>query len=438
MLAEYRSRLTTPEEALSAVRPGHRVYVHNGCAEPEILVGALVQRADELRGVEVMHMATFGRADYVEPQYEGIFRHRALFMGWNVRQAVQEGRADFTPIFLSEIENVIRAGALPIDVALLQCAPPDARGYMCLGTSVDITHSVVENARRVIVEVNDQVPRTFGDTYIHIGQAHAFVEASHPLVEYRSHEIADVHHAIAARVANLIPDGAVLQTGIGGLPEAILTLLGNHRDLGIHSELIPDSAVDLIEAGVITNARRSIHQGKSIAGFVLGTKRLFDFIDDNPAFEFHRTSYVNDPFVIAQNERMVAINSAIELDLTGQVCSDSMGHAPYSGIGGQVDFIRGAARSKGGVPIITLPSTAKGGTVSRIVPELRPGAGVVTSRGDVHWVITEHGAAYLHGKCLRERAEALIQIADPKFRADLEKAAIEAKLLRANPSTVPA
>jgi 4-hydroxybutyrate CoA-transferase len=303
---------------------------------------------------------------------------------------------------------------------------------------VDITHAVAECARHVIVEINDQVPRTFGDACIHVSQAHALVESSHPLIEYRNHEVAEVHHAIAARVANLIPDGAMLQTGIGGLPEAVLRLLGNHRDLGIHSEMIPDAAVDLIEAGVVTNARRSIHRGKSVAGFALGTKRLFDFLDGNPAIEFHRTSFVNDPFVIAQNERMVAINSAIEVDLSGQVCSDSMGHAPYSGIGGQVDFIRGAARSKGGVPIITLPSTAKGGAVSRIVPELRPGAGVVTSRGDVHWVITEHGAVNLHGKCLRERAEALIQIADPKFREDLERAAVAARLLRANPSVSPA
>jgi 4-hydroxybutyrate CoA-transferase len=438
MTSEYRSRITTPDRALEAVRSGHRVYVHNGCAEPEILVEALVRRAGELRGVEVAHLATFGRADYVEPCYEGVFRHRALFMGWNVRQAVQEGRADFTPIFLSEVEDLIRSGALPIDVALLQCAPPDERGYMCLGTSVDITHAVIESARRVIVEINDQVPQTFGDSYIHVSQTHALVESSHPLVEFHNHEVAEVHHAIAARVANLIPDGAMLQTGIGGLPEAVLKLLGNHRDLGIHSEMIPDSAVELMESGVVTNARRSIHQGRSIAGFALGTRRLFDFLHHNPAIEFHRSGYVNDPFVIAQNERMVAINSAIEVDLSGQVCSDSMGHAPYSGIGGQVDFIRGAARSKGGVPIITLPSTAKGGTVSRIVPELRPGAGVVTSRGDVHWVITEHGAVNLHGKCLRERAEALIRIADPKFRACLERAAVEAKLLCGNPSVVAA
>jgi acyl-CoA hydrolase len=433
---EYRSRVTTPEQALRVVRPGQRVYVHNGCAEPEILVKALVQRAAELRDVEVLHMATFGCADYVEPQYEGIFRHRALFMGGNVRRAVQEGRADYTPIFLSEIEGLIHSGRLPIDVALLQCTPPDRHGYMSLGTSIDITHAVVERARHVIVEINEQAPRTLGDAFVHVSQAHAFIETSHPLVEYKNSEISDVHRAIARRVANLIPDGAVLQTGIGGLPEAVLSLLRNHKDLGIHSELVPDAAVELIEAGVINNARKTIHRGKVTAGFALGTKRLFDFVDNNPIFEFQRTSYANDPFVIAQNERMVAINSAIEVDITGQVCSDSVGHAPYSGIGGQVDFIRGAARSKGGIPIITLPATAKMGAVSRIVPALHPGAGAVTSRGDVHWVITEHGAAYLHGKCLRERVEEMIRIADPRFRDELSEYAIRNKLLRANPSVV--
>jgi 4-hydroxybutyrate CoA-transferase len=433
---EYRSRITTPEQALSVVKSGQRVYAHNGCAEPEILLKALVARAAELRDVEILHMATFGYADYVEPEYEGIFHHRALFMGANVRRAAQEGRADYTPIFLSEIEDLLRSGALPIDVALLQCAPPDRHGYLCLGTSVDITHTVVQQARHIIVEINDQVPHTFGDAFIPVSRVHAFTEASHPLVEYRSHEITDTQGAIARRVAALIPDGAVLQTGIGGLPEAVLGLLRDRKHLGIHSELVPESVVDLIEAGVIDNACKTIHRGKAIAGFALGTKKLFDFIDNNPVFEFHRTGYANDPFVIAQNDRMVAINSAIEVDLTGQVCSDSVGHLPYSGIGGQVDFIRGAARSKGGLPIITLPATAKEGTISRIVPALRPGAGAVTSRGDVHWVITEFGAAYLHGKSLRERVEAMVPIADPKFREDLLRYAIENKLLRARPNVV--
>jgi acyl-CoA hydrolase len=273
------------------------------------------------------------------------------------------------------------------------------------------------------------MPRTLGDAYLHVSRVNAFIETSHPLVEYPSHEVTDLHRAIARNIAGLIPDGATIQTGIGGIPEATLALLGNHKDLGIHSEMVPDGVIELIQAGVINGERKTLHPHKAIAAFVLGSKALFDFIDNNPIFEFHPTAYCNDPFTIAQNDRMVAINSAIEVDLTGQVCSDSMGHAPYSGIGGQVDFLRGAARSKGGLPIIALPSTARNGTVSRIVPELQPGAGVVTSRGDVHYVITEHGVAYLHGKTLRQRVKALIPIADPKFRTELEDFARRSKLL---------
>jgi 4-hydroxybutyrate CoA-transferase len=342
---------------------------------------------------------------------------------------VQEGRADYTPIFLSEIEGLFISGALPLDVCLLQCTPPDQYGYMSLGPSIDASLTAAQFARHVIVEINDRMPRTLGDTFLHVSRVDSFVETSHPLAEYQTHEVSDVHRAIARQVAPLIPDGATIQTGIGGIPEAVLGLLHDHKDLGIHSEMVPDSVVRLIQSGVINNERKTIHRNKVIAGFVLGTKLLFDFIDNNPVFEFHRTAYANDPFIIAQNDRMVALNSAIEVDLTGQVCADSMGQTLYSGIGGQVDFLRGAARSKGGMPIITLPSTAKGGTISRIVPRLQPGAGVVTSRGDVHYVITEHGVAYLHGKTLRQRAEALIQIADPKFRDDLERFGRESKLL---------
>jgi len=431
MVDDYRSRVTTAENAVSVVRSGQRIYVHNGCAEPERLIEALMLRAPDLRDVEIMHLATFGRAPYADPRYEGHFRIRSMFLGANVRQAVQEGRADYTPVFLSEIEELIVSGALKIDVAFLQCAPPDRHGNLSLGPSVDVSQAVVDCAGRVIVEINDQVPRTHGESSVHVSRVHAFIESSHPLVEYQTHPITPVHRAIARRLANLIPDGAVLQTGIGGLPEAMLGLLGDHKDLGIHSEMIPDGVVDLMERGVINNARKSLHPGKAVTGFALGGRRLFDFIDDNPMFEFRRTAYVNNPWVIARNDRMVAINSAIEVDLTGQVCADSMGWLPFSGIGGQVDFIRGAARSKGGLPIIALPSTAKDGAISRIVPTLKPGAGAVTSRGDVHWVITEHGAAYLHGKCLRERTEAMIAVADPKFREELEKYAAQAHLLGA-------
>ena len=436
MTSDYRARIMPAEVALADIRSGQRVYVHNGCAEPVELVKALTRRGPELEDVEVLHMATMGIADYIHPEYEGHFRHNALFIGGNVRKAVQEGRADYTPIFLSEIEDLFRSGALPIDVCLLQCTPPDAYGYMSLGPSIDASLTAAQCAKRVIVEINDQCPRTLGDTFLHVSRVDAFVETSHPLSEYPRHPVTELQYAIGRHVARLIPDGATIQTGIGGIPEAVLGQLRDRRDLGIHSEMVPDSVIGLIEAGVINGERKTVHPHKVISGFVLGSKVLFDYIDNNPTFEFHRTAYCNDPFLIARNDRMVAINSAIEVDLTGQVCSDSMGSSPYSGIGGQVDFLRGAARSKGGMPIITLPATAKDGTVSRIVPTLRPGAGVVTSRGDVHYVITEHGVAYLHGKTLCQRAEALIRIADPKFQSELEAYARRNHLLTASRNVV--
>jgi 4-hydroxybutyrate CoA-transferase len=413
MIAHAPVRTVTADEALKAVKSGDRVYVHNGCSEPVDLVLALTRRSPELRDVEVLHMATMGIAPYAAPEHAGHFRHSALFIAGNVRQAVQEGRADYTPIFLSEIEGLFQSGALPIDVCLLQCSPPDEYGYMSLGPSVDVSLTAAVCARHVIVEINANVPRTHGETFLHVSKVHSFVGSHHPLVEYPMPQVTDDHRAIGRRIANLIPDGATLQTGIGGIPEATLGFLSEHRKLGFHSEMIPEGVIDLIESGVMDVDRRLV------AGFALGSRRLFDYMDDNPMFELHPTAYANDPFRIAQNPKMVAINSAIEVDLTGQVCSDSMGHAPYSGIGGQIDFLRGAARSQGGLPIIALPSTAKRGTVSRIVPLLQPGAGVVTSRGDVHYVITEHGVAYLHGKTLRQRAEALIQIAHPRFRDEL-------------------
>jgi acyl-CoA hydrolase len=433
---DYRSRIVSADEAVKRVHSGHRVYIHNGCAEPTELVHALTRRGPCVEDVEVMHMATMGIADYSLPEYEGHFRTNSLFIGGNVRQAIQEGRGDYTPIFLSEIEGLFNSGAVPIDVALLQCTPPDAHGYMSFGPAVDVSLTVAEHARHVIVEINDQMPRTLGDTFMHVSKVDTFIETSHPLAEYPQHEVTECHCAIARRIAALIPDGATIQTGIGGIPEATLALLKDHKDLGIHSEMVPDGAIDLIRDGVVTGDRKTLHRGKVVAGFVLGSKRLFEFIDNNPIFEFHRTAYCNAPMVIARNDRMVAINSAIEVDLTGQVCSDSMGRLPYSGIGGQVDFLRGAAMSNGGVPIIALPSTARGGTVSRIATRLQSGAGVVTSRGDVHYVVTEHGVAYLHGKTLCQRAEALIQVAHPKFREELEQFAIEQKLLRADRSRV--
>jgi len=431
---EYRARLKPVDEALSVVQSGQRVYVHQGCAEPEDLIKAMVRRAPELWDVEVMHLATMGSADYTKPEYEGHFRHSTCFIGANVREAVQAGRADYIPIFLHEIEELFRSGVMPIDVALIQCCPPDHYGYMSLGTGIDVTLTAAKHARHLIVEVNDQCPRTLGDSFLHVSKADTIVEASHPLAEYKKQEVTDLHRAIARHVANLIPDGATLQTGIGGIPDAVLLMLAGHKDLGLHTEMFSDGVIDLIKSGVINNEKKTLHPHKVISGFVLGTKPLFDFIHDNPIFEFHPTAYANDPFVIAQNDRMVAINSAVEVDLTGQVCSDSVGHLPYSGFGGQVDFIRGAARSKGGVPVIALLSTAKDRTVSRITPELKAGAGVVTSRADVHYVVTEYGVAYLHGKNLRQRAEALIAIAHPDFQDELTAEAIHLGLLKGAPA----
>ena len=433
----YRSKIKTAEEALQVVKSGDRVSIHQGCSEPEDLVRAMLKRAPELRDVEVVHMATMGSADYTRPEYEGHFRHAAFFIGANVRQAVQEGRADFIPIFLGEIEGLFKSGAMPLDVALVQCTPPDDYGFMSLGAGVDITLTAAQYAKHVIVEVNDQAPRTLGDCFLHVSKADAIVETSHPLAEYKQAEVTDVHRAIARHVANLIPNGATVQMGIGEIPEAVLGALRDHQDLGVHSEMVPDGIIELIQTGVVNNEKKTIHPHKVITAFVLGTKPLFDFLHNNPIFEFHPTAYTNDPFIIAQNDRMVAINSALEIDLSGQVCADSIGHSPYSGIGGQVDFIRGAARSKGGIPIIALASTARGGTVSRITPALRTGAGVVTSRGDVHYVVTEHGVAYLHGKTLRQRAEALIQIAQPEFRDELTQAARKLGILDCRTVPIP-
>jgi acyl-CoA hydrolase len=411
-------------QALQVVHSGDRVWIQSGCGTPSPLVDALIARAPELRNVEIVHMKTLGEADYTKAEYEGIFRHRGLFLGENVREAVIAGRADYTPIFLSEIEGLFFSGALPLDVVLMQVSPPDDHGYVTLGTTVDSTLNASRSARTVIAEVNERMPRTHGETAIHVSRLSAIVETSRPLLEVHAEPITARHRRIAENVASLIPDGATLQTGIGAIPEAVLACLGDKRDLGIHSEMVGDGVIDLMESGVLNGERKSLHRGKAVIAFVLGSQRIIDYVHDNPAFEFRSICYTNDPYVVAQNDRMVAINAALQVDMTGQVCSDSLGIKPYSGIGGQVDFIRGAARSKGGVPIIALPSTAKNGTVSRIKPVLEPGAGVVTSRADVHYVVTEHGIAYLHGKTLRERAEALIAIADPRFREELEDFAV--------------
>ncbi len=416
---EYKKKLQTADEALRCVRSGTRVYIQPGCAEPEALVEALMRRAPELYDVEIVHMMTMGCAPYVAPEMAGHFRHNAMFIGGNVREAINDGRADYTPIYLSEIEALFESGAMPIDVALIEVSPPDSHGFCSFGVGVDTTLTAAKCARYVVAQVNDYMPRTYGDSFIHVSDLDAVVESSRPLCELKKPEVTDMHVAIARNVAGLIDDGAVLQTGVGGIPDAVLPFLGDRKDLGVHSELVSEGVIPLIENGVITGARKNYKPRKIIVGFALGTRRFFEFIDNNPIFEFHPTAYTNDPALIARNDNMVAINSALQVDLTGQVCSDSIGNQFYSGIGGQVDFLRGASRSKGGKPIIAISSTAKNGTISRIVPMLSPGAGVVTSRGLVRYVVTEHGVAYLHGKSIRERARALIQIADPKFRAEL-------------------
>src|SRR5437667_3494471 len=416
---QYSTKLQTADDALEHVRSGMRVYIQPGCAEPEALVEALMRRAPELQDVEIVHMMTMGAAPYVTPEMAGHFRHNAMFIGGNVRDAVNDGRADYTPINLSEIEQLFESGAMPIDVALIEVSPPDSHGYCSFGVGVDTTLTAAKCARYVVAQVNDHMPRTYGDSFIHVSDIDAVVESSRPLCELKKPEITDMHVAIARKIAGLIPDGAVLQTGIGGIPDAVLPFLMDRKDLGVHSELASEGVIPLIEAGVITGARKNFKPRKIIVGFALGTKNLFEFVDNNPIFEFHPTAYTNDPALIARNDNMVAINSALHVDLTAQACSDSIGNQFYSGIGGQVDFLRGASRSRGGKPIIAISSTAKGGTISRIVPMLSHGAGVVTSRGLVRHVVTEHAVAYLHGKSIRERAKALIEIADPKFRNEL-------------------
>mgnify|MGYP005834433389 FL=1 len=435
-MTQYRDRLRTPDEALRLVRSGSRVWIHPGCGTPETLIEALTARAQELENVEVTHMLTLGSAAYTRPGLERSFRHNGMFLGANVRQAVQEGRADYIPIFLSEIEDLFTSGAMPVDTALVTTSPPDAQGYVSLGVSIDCTLTAAECARHIIAEVNHQMPRTHGDSFLHVSQLSAIVETNRPLLEIPPERGAEWQQRVGAYVASLIPDGACLQLGIGAIPDAVLDCLKDHKDLGIHSEMVSDGVVPLIESGVINNRRKATHRRRCLIGFVLGTRKLFDFIDDSQVFELQRTRYVNDPFRIAQNDNMVAINSAIEVDLTGQVVSDSIGPRPYSGFGGQVDFIRGAARSRGGKPIIALQATAKDGRISRIVPRLTPGAGVVTTRADVHYVVTEYGIAYLHGKNLRQRAEALIAIAAPQFRDELTRFAADHHLLDSRPALI--
>lgn len=406
------------------IRSGDRVFLHTAAATPRRLVEAMTARAGELSDVEVLSLHTEGPAPYAAPEHAGSFRVNALFVGPNVRQAVDEGRGDFIPVFLSEIPQLLRSGALPVDVALVQVSPPDRHGFCSLGVSVDVSLAAVQTARRVVAQVNARMPRTHGDGMIHVDRFDCVVEADDELPERSPEPLGEAELAIGRHVASLIEDGATIQTGIGAIPTAVLAALGGHRDLGVHTEMFSDGMVDLIERGVITGSRKRVHPGKILSTFLMGTRRLYDFVDDNPLVLMRDVAFVNDTAIIRQNPKAVAINSAIEVDLTGQVCADSIGTRIYSGVGGQMDFVRGASLSPGGRPIIALPSVTSRGQ-SRIVPFLLPGAGVVTTRAHVHYVVTEHGIASLYGKNLRQRAAALTEIAHPDHREPLAKAARE-------------
>jgi acyl-CoA hydrolase/RimJ/RimL family protein N-acetyltransferase len=419
----WSGKVKTAEQALDKVRSGNRVFVGSACGTPQVLVKALAERPVE--DVEVVHMLTQGVAPYAEPDKASRFRPNALFISANQREAVWAGRADYTPVFLSEIPALFRKGKLPLDVALVQVTAPDEHGFVSLGVSVDVTKAAVESAAHVIAQVNSNLPRTMGDSFVPVQRIDALIPGDEPVLEFVTPGSSELAGRIAKNVATLIEDGSTIQIGYGGIPNALLSYLADKKDLGVHTEVFSDGIIELIEKGVITNRRKSLHPGKVVAAFAMGSRRLYDYINDNPMFEFYPVDYTNDPFVIARNDKMVAINSALEVDFTGQVCADSFGYRFYSGIGGQLDFVRGASRADDGKPIIVLPSTRANGTVSRIVPHLSEGAGVVTSRGDVHYVVTEWGAADLHGKTIRERSLALISIAHPKFRSELLKLAKE-------------
>lgn len=415
----------TAEEALSVIQSGQRVFVQGSAQTPLYLLRELAKQAYRLNNVELVFITVQGDITVDKPEYEGIFNINCMFVSNSIRQAVNEGRADFIPVFLSDIPDLFKKGYLPIDVALVQVSPPDAHGYCSLGVSVDIARSAVNTAKHIIAQVNPNVPRTHGDSLIHTERFAALVYGDEPLpeVDYGS-KVGDGELKIGKYIAGMIDDGSTLQLGIGTIPDAVLKSLTNHKNLGVHTEMCSDGIIDLVESDVINNVKKRIHPNKTVTGFAVGTRRLYDYVDDNPAFVFLDIDYVNDPHVIRRNPKVIAINSAIEIDITGQVCADSIGTTQYSGIGGQMDFMRGAALSEGGKPIIALTSrTAKG--VNRIVPFLKQGAGVVTTRGHIHYVVTEYGIAQLHGKNLRQRAKALIEISHPDDREMLERACVE-------------
>lgn len=421
-LSHYKSKVVSVEEAVSFVKSGDRVFISGNAATPLLLMNALAQRKDSLFDVELNHLLLLGDDPLAKPGMERHFRHNSLFVGPADREAIAEGRSAYVPVHLSEIPALFTNRIIPLDVALIHVSPPDEHGFMSFGVECAASKAAAESACIVIAQVNERMPRTLGDVFIHVSRVHKIVECSEPLQPLVPSESTEVERKIALHVARLIEDGSTLQLGIGGIPDAVLSQLDGIQHLGVHTEMVSDGVVRAIERGIITNQKKTLHPGKVVATFVLGSEQLYEYVDNNPYFELHPCDYTNNPYVIAQNAKMVAINSAIEVDITGQVCADSIGTKIYSGFGGQVDFIRGAAYSKGGKPIIALPSSTKNGTISRIVTTLKQGAGVVTTRADVHYVVTEYGVALLHGKNLQQRAEALIEIAHPAFRDELERA----------------
>lgn len=415
----WQKRIISAEDAARQIHSGQRVFLTGNCSVPQVFTQALLDRYQELHDVELVQLLDLGPSKFITPDMAEHIRVNSVFISPNVRGAVNAGLADFTPVFLSEIPLLFKRKRLVLDVAVIQVSPPDQHGYCSYGVEVGVTKTAAESAGMIIAEVNPNMPRTLGDSFIHVSQIDYFVEVDYALPEVPPQPASDIQNRIAEHVAALVPDAATLQMGIGGIPDAVLRRLTSHKNLGIHTELFSDGVMDMIEMGVITNSAKSIHAGKVVAGFVIGTQALYHYIHDNPIFELHPTEYVNDPFVVAKNDRMISINSALEVDLTGQVCADSIGPQFYSGVGGQLDFVRGAARSKDGNSIIALPSTAKNDTLSRVVPFLKQGAGVTTTRNDVHYVVTEYGAADLWGRTIAERVQALINIAHPNFREEL-------------------
>lgn len=417
----YKEKIVTAKEAADKILSGDRVVIGHAVGEPKLVIDAMVENKENYGDVEIVHMVGMGKGGYAKEEMTHHFRHNSFFAGASTREAINSGRGDFTPCFFSEIPRLFKEEYLKVDVAIIQVSEPDEHGYCSYGVSNDYTKVAAECADRIIAEVNKNMPRVLGDNFIHIRDIDYVVEADYPVMELKKGKIGEVENEIGKNCAAIIEDGSTLQLGIGAIPDAVLLNLKDKKDLGIHSEMISDGVVELVEAGVINNKNKTIHKNKIVATFLMGTKRLYDFADNNPMIDMYSVDYVNDPCVISQNEKMISINSCIQIDLMGQIASESIGLNQFSGVGGQVDFIRGANRSKGGKSIIALPSTASGGKISRIVPFLDNGATVTTSRADVHYVVTEYGIAELRGKTLKERARALINISHPKFRGDLIK-----------------